>query len=167
MTYVANYWVWEKLLENLADLGYSPSTMSIEPYDWRMAFPLLEERDGYMTRLMYKIEAMHKSTGKKVVMASHSMGGQLVHFFFKWVTTPVREGGGGGGKKWVDEHIHAYLNIAGCHLGVPKAAGALLSGEMSDTVIMGTVGNIVEQFFGRKVRGDCSHGLDVTYVVKT
>lgn len=126
--------------------------MSIEPYDWRMAFPLLEKRDGYMTKLMYKIEAMHKSTGKKVVLASHSMGGQLVHFFFKWVTTPAQEGGGGGGKKWVDKHLHAYINIAGSHLGVPKAASALLSGEMRDTVIMGTIGSMVEQFFGRKLR---------------
>ena len=89
--------MWEKLLENLADLGYNPSTMIIEPYDWRMAFPLLEERDGYMTNLKYKIEAMHKSSGKKVVMTSHSMGAQLCHFFFKWVTTKEQDGGGGGG----------------------------------------------------------------------
>ena len=150
----ANYWVWEKLLENLADLGYSPSTMIIEPYDWRMAFPLLEERDGYLTNLKFKIEAMHKSSGKKVVITSHSMGAQLVHFFFKWVTTAEREGGGGGGKKWVDEHVHAYVNIAGSHLGVPKAASALLSGEMKDTVLMGPIGAMTEQFFGRKLRKD-------------
>ena len=128
--------------------------MSIEPYDWRMAFPLLEERDGYMTKLMYKIEAMHRSTGKKVVLTSHSMGAQLVHFFFKWVTTATREGGGGGGRRWVDQHINAYVNIAGSHLGVPKAASALLSSEMRDTVIMGTIGSMVEQFFGRKLRKD-------------
>lgn len=128
--------------------------MSIEPYDWRMAFPLLEERDGYMTKLMYKIEAMHKSSGKKVVLTSHSMGAQLVHFFFKWVSTPRRDGGGGGGKKWVDEHIHAYTNIAGSHLGVTKAASALLSGEMRDTAIIGTIGAMAEQFFGRKMRKD-------------
>lgn len=138
--FFANYWVWEKLLENLADLGYSPSTMSIEPYDWRLAFPLLEERDGYLTKLKFKIEAMKKTTGKKVVIASHSMGGMLVHFFFKWVTTPEVDGGGGGGKKWVDEHIHAFSNIAGSHLGVNKATSALLSGEMRDTVILGTIG---------------------------
>jgi phospholipid:diacylglycerol acyltransferase len=128
--------------------------MSIEPYDWRMAFPLLEERDGYLTKLKFKIEAMHKSTGKKVVLTSHSMGAQLVHFFFKWVTTPTREGGGGGGKKWVDQHVHAYVNIAGSHLGVPKAASSLLSGEMKDTVFMGTIGSMAEQFFGRKLRKD-------------
>ena len=128
--------------------------MIIEPYDWRMAFPLLEERDGYMTKLKYQIEAMHKSSGKKVVMTSHSMGAQLCHFFFKWVTTKEQEGGGGGGKNWVDEHVHAYINIAGSHLGVPKAASALLSGEMKDTVLMGPVGTMMEQFFGRKLRKD-------------
>lgn len=128
--------------------------MSIEPYDWRMAFPLLEERDGYLTKLKFKIEAMHKSTGKKVVLTSHSMGAQLVHFFFKWVTTPSRNGGGGGGKMWVDQHVYAYVNIAGSHLGVPKAASALLSGEMKDMVFLGTMGSMAEQFFGRKLRKD-------------
>ena len=128
--------------------------MSIEPYDWRLAFPLLEERDGYLTKLKYKIEAMKKTTGKKVVLASHSMGGMLVHFFFKWVTTPEIYGGGGGGKKWVNEHIHAYSNIAGSHLGVHKATSALLSGEMRDTIILGTIGAMAEQFFGRKLRKD-------------
>ena len=152
--FIANYWVWEKLLENLSDLGYSPSTMTIESYDWRLSFPLLEERDGFLTKLKYKIEAMHKASGKKVVMTSHSMGAQMVHFFFKWVTTPEKEGGGGGGKNWVDEHVHAFVNIAGSHLGVPKAASALLSGEMNDLLIMGPIGQMLEQFFGRKLRKD-------------
>jgi phospholipid:diacylglycerol acyltransferase len=150
--FMANYWVWYKILENLADVGYDGSMMSMESYDWRLAFPVLEERDGYLTKLKYKIEAFHKATGKKVIISSHSLGGILVHYFFAWVTSSEKEGGGGGGKKWVDEHIHAYINIAGPHLGVPKAASALLSGEMSDTIILGTLGNLVEQFVGRKLR---------------
>jgi phospholipid:diacylglycerol acyltransferase len=29
---------------------------------------------------------------------------------------------------WVDEHVHAVVNIAGTSLGVPKSISALLSG---------------------------------------
>lgn len=152
--FMANYWVWGKLIENLADVGYSPSTMTIVPYDWRLSFPMLEKRDGYLSRLKSEIENMHRVTGKKVVLTSHSMGALLTHYFFAWVTTEAKKGGGGGGKKWVDEHLQSYINIAGSHLGVPKAATALLSGEMSDTVFLGTMGSMVEQFFGRRPRRD-------------
>jgi phospholipid:diacylglycerol acyltransferase len=152
--FMGSYWVWGKILENLADIGYDGSMMSIESFDWRLAFPMLEERDGYLTKLKFKIEAFHKASGKKVILTSHSLGALLVHYFFAWVTTSEGEGGGGGGKDWVDKHIHAYVNIAGAQLGVPKAATALLSGEMSDTIFMGTVGSLIEQFIGRKLRRD-------------
>jgi phospholipid:diacylglycerol acyltransferase len=152
--FMGNYWVWSKILENLADIGYDGSMMSIESYDWRLAFPKLEERDGYLTKLKYTIEAFHKSTGKKVVLTSHSLGAILVHHFFAWVTTSEANGGGGGGKDWVDRYIHTYVNIAGAQLGVPKAASALLSGEMSDTIFLGTAGSLIEQFIGRKLRRD-------------
>ena len=152
--FLGNYWVFGKIIENLADLGYSPSDMVMMPYDWRIAFPLLEKRDGFFTDLKNRIELLHKTRGKKVVLTSHSMGPLVIHYFFAWVTTSEKEGGGGGGKKWVDEHIYSYVNIAGAHLGVPKAATALLSGEMSDTVFLGTFGNMIEQFFGRRLRRD-------------
>jgi len=149
--FMGNYWVWGKLIENLADLGYTPSSMAMEPYDWRLAFPMLEERDGYFSRLKSTIENMHKTNGRKVVLTSHSMGALVVHYFFAWVTS---RDGGKGGKGWVDRHIHAYVNIAGSHLGVPKATTALISGEMRDTIIMGAMGKMVEQFFGRRLRRD-------------
>merc|ERR1712226_335714 len=150
--FMATYWVWDKLITNLADIGYDAGTMSMEAYDWRLSFPKLEERDGYLTKLRYKIEAFHTSTGEKVVLTSHSMGTQLVHYFFNWVTADKANGGGGGGPNWVDEHIHSYVNIAGTLLGVPKAASALLSGEMSDTVVLGPIGAMVEHVFGRQLR---------------
>lgn len=152
--FLGNYWVWGKLIENLAEVGYTPSTMVMQPYDWRLPFPLLEERDGFLTNLKYRIEAMHKTTGKKIILATHSMGAMVVHHFFGWVTTSVKQGGGGGGTKWVDKHIHTYVNIAGSHLGVPKAATALLSGEMSDTLFASKMASMVESFFGRRARRD-------------
>ncbi|KAG7363348.1 lecithin:cholesterol acyltransferase [Nitzschia inconspicua] len=149
-----NYWVWSKIFENLADVGYDASSMAMEAYDWRLAFQLLEKRDGYLTHLKHKIEAYRKSTGRKVILISHSMGAIVVHYFFAWVTTPENRGGGGGGKKWVDKHVHAFVNIAGAQLGVIKASTALLSGEMSDTVFLGGLGNVVERFVPRKSRKD-------------
>jgi phospholipid:diacylglycerol acyltransferase len=82
------------------------------------------------------------------------MGALLVHYFFAWVTASEKIGGGGGGKDWVDKHVHTLVNIAGSHLGVPKAATALLSGEMSETAFTGMMGNMAEQFFGRRLRRD-------------
>jgi len=152
--FAGNYWVWSKLLMNLADIGYDGNMMSMESYDWRLSFPMLEERDGYLTKLKFRIEAFVNYSGNKVVIASHSMGGLLVNYFFAWVVTPKEQGGGGGGKDWVHNHIHSYINVAGAHLGVPKSASSLLSGEMSDTVAKGPLGGLIEQFLGRKVRKD-------------
>jgi phospholipid:diacylglycerol acyltransferase len=149
-----NYWVFSKIFENLADVGYDGGTMTMEAYDWRLAMSMLEKRDGYFTHLKSRIEAYHKTTGKKVVLASHSMGAIVVHYFFAWVTEKESKGGGGGGKYWVDKHVHAYVNIAGSQLGVIKASSALMSGEMSDTVFMGGLGNVVEHFIPRKARKD-------------
>lgn len=153
--FMAPYWVWGKLIENFNDVGYDPSSMSMLAFDWRLAFPLVEERDGYFTKVKYAVESFHERHGEKVVIISHSMGGVLVHYFFKWVTTPKEEGGGGGGTDWVEKYIESYVNIAGALLGVPKAVSALLSGEMKDTsMLLGPVGEIAEQYFGRKMRKD-------------
>lgn len=153
--FLTAYWVWDKLISNLAEVGYDGSNMSMFTYDWRLAFPLLEERDGYFTKLKAHIEATHKTSGKKVLLAAHSMGSQVITYFFAWVTSPESKGGGGGGAKWVDEHIHSFVNIAGPMLGVSKAIPSILSGEMKDTnVMMGTFGSMVENFFGRKLRKD-------------
>jgi phospholipid:diacylglycerol acyltransferase len=150
---MSTFWVWGPMIDNLADLGYDASNMMMMPYDWRLSFVALEERDGYLTKLRFNIEAMVKTSGRKVVLTSHSMGSQIVLFFFQWVTTSEEDGGGGAGKDWVENNIHSFVNIAGPVLGVPKAVAALLSGEMKDTAaIMGTMGVILERVFGRRNR---------------
>lgn len=150
----ANYWVWARIFENLADLGYDGSMMTMEAYDWRLGMKMLEERDGYLTHLKHRIEAYHKTTGKKCILISHSMGAIVIHYFFNWVTKKKHLGGGGGGAGWVDQHVHAFVNIAGAQLGVVKAASALMSGEMSDTVILGALGSVIEKFIPRRARRD-------------
>ena len=80
------------------------------------------------------------------------MGAIVVHYFFNWVTTRKQNGGGGGGTDWVEKHVKTFVNIAGAQLGVAKAASALMSGEMSDTVILGALGSVVEKFIPRRAR---------------
>jgi phospholipid:diacylglycerol acyltransferase len=144
--FLANYWVFAKMIENLADLGYMPgSNLIVETYDWRLSFDMLERRDVFFTNLQYRIEAIVESQGgRKVVLTSHSMGAQVVHYFFNFVTITKSQ------PDWVDRHIHAFVNIAGSHLGVPKAVTTLLSGDLSD--VIGLPVTLVESFFGRKVR---------------
>eukprot|EP00557_Chaetoceros_sp_GSL56_P004278 CAMPEP_0176493536 /NCGR_PEP_ID=MMETSP0200_2-20121128/9601_1 /TAXON_ID=947934 /ORGANISM="Chaetoceros sp., Strain GSL56" /LENGTH=814 /DNA_ID=CAMNT_0017891205 /DNA_START=12 /DNA_END=2453 /DNA_ORIENTATION=+ len=151
--FMSTYWVWDKIIENLSDVGYDSSNMIMMSYDWRLSFATLERRDGYLTKLKANIEAMVKTTGTKVVIASHSMGSQIVLYFFKWVTTDEQDGGGGGGLDWVEKHCAKFVNIAGPLLGVPKAVPALLSGEMKDTAaLLGPMGSMVERVFGKKDR---------------
>ena len=153
--FMANYWVWGKLIESLADVGYDGSSMYMASYDWRLAFNFIEKRDGHFTRLRYIIEAIHKTNGRKVVLAAHSMGSQVLVYFFAWITADEKDGGGGGGPNWVDKHVHAFVNIAGPMLGVPKAACALLSGELRDTShFIGVLGSMMETFFARRRRKD-------------
>ena len=151
--FVGAYWVWAKIIENLADVGYDRSTMTMMSYDWRLGFEHLETRDGYFTRLRHAIEGHREVTGHKTVMVSHSMGGLVTYYFLQWVVADAKVGGGGGGTDWVENHIHAFVNIAGPMLGVPKAMPALLSGELGDTAAMfPQLGDLLEKYFGRRWR---------------
>ncbi|PLW49115.1 hypothetical protein PCASD_02997 [Puccinia coronata f. sp. avenae] len=150
--FVQGYWLWQKIIENLAVLGYDPLDMSLLSYDWRLAPLNLEVRDRYFSRMKMTIEHSKRIDGKKTVLVSHSMGGSIVLFFLKWVeaTGPLF---GNGGPNWVDEHIESIANIAGTLLGVPKTLAALLSGEMRDTVELNPAGvYILEKLFSRRER---------------
>ncbi len=151
--FVGAYWVWAKIIENLADVGYDRSTMTMMSYDWRLGFEHLESRDGYFTKLRHAIEGHREVTGRKAVLVSHSMGGLVAYYFLQWVVADVKVGGGGGGRDWVNDHVHAFVNIAGPMLGVPKAIPALLSGELGDTAKMfPQLGGLLERYFGRRWR---------------
>ncbi len=128
---VGGYWVWAKIIENAADIGYDPNSMFMAPYDWRLAFRDLERRDAYYSRLKSLIEiARQLNHDRKVVITTHSMGGLVLQYFLQWVESPH---GGKGGEHWVNDNVHAIVNIGSPLLGVPKSISALLSGEMRDT----------------------------------
>ncbi|KAF8464115.1 lecithin,cholesterol acyltransferase /Acyl-ceramide synthase [Kalaharituber pfeilii] len=150
--FITGYWIWNKIIENLATIGYDPTNSFTAAYDWRLSYINLETRDQYFTRLKTYIETAHRIAGKKVVLVSHSMGSQVAMFFFKWVET---EGYGGGGSAWVETHIEAFINISGCMLGAAKGVPAVISGEMKDTAQLNSFAVYgLEKFFSRQERAE-------------
>lgn len=150
--FITGYWIWSKMYENLASLGYDPTNSFTAAYDWRLSYKNLEVRDQYFTRLKLHIEAAKIGWGHKVVLTSHSMGSQVLFYFFHWVAS---ENGGGGGDSWVDDHIDSWINISGCMLGAVKGIPAVLSGEMKDTAQLNAFAVYgLEKFLSREERAD-------------
>ena len=146
------FWVWGKMIENLAQVGYDSNNLYLAAFDWRLTYSNMEKRDGYFSKLKANLEVSLKTTGRKAVVVSHSMGSQVWHFFMKWVES---EKGGKGGKRWIDNHIHTQINIAGPLLGAPKTVSAILSGESKDTAQLGMLESyILELFFSKEERRD-------------
>lgn len=150
--FITGYWIWNKILENLATIGYDPTNAFTAAYDWRMTYLNYEIRDQYFTRLKNHIEVAKDLTGLKVVLLSHSMGSQVLYYFFHWVEA---KGHGNGGPTWVNDHIEAWINISGCMLGALKDVPAVLSGEMRDTVQLNAFAVYgLEKFLSRQERAE-------------
>ncbi|KAI8638539.1 Lecithin:cholesterol acyltransferase-domain-containing protein [Parasitella parasitica] len=149
--FITGYWVWAKVIENLATIGYDTNSMHFASYDWRLSFGNLEVRDRYFSQLKAKIEfSKFSSGGLKAVIVTHSMGGSMFPYFLKWAESKQ---GGNGGPHWTNDHIESFVNIAGPLLGVPKAVTSLISGETRDTMALGSFGAFVlEKFFSRRER---------------
>lgn len=150
--FITGYWIWNKILENLATIGYDPSNAFTAAYDWRLSYGNLEVRDQYFTRLKFHIESASRIQKRKVVLLSHSMGSQVLYYFFHWVET---EGYGNGGPSWVNDHIDSWINISGCMLGALKGVPAVLSGEMKDTAQLNAFAVYgLEKFLSRHDRAE-------------
>ncbi|KAK6439296.1 phospholipid:diacylglycerol acyltransferase [Oleoguttula sp. CCFEE 5521] len=150
--FITGYWIWNKILENLATIGYDPTNAFTAAYDWRLNYMNLEVRDQYFTRLKNYIELATKVSGLKPVLLSHSMGSQVLYYFLHWVEA---EGYGNGGPSWVNDHVEAWINISGCMLGALKDLPAVLSGEMKDTAQLNAFAVYgLERFLSRQERAD-------------
>jgi phospholipid:diacylglycerol acyltransferase len=150
--FITGYWIWNKILENLATIGYDPTNAFTAAYDWRMSYQNYEVRDQYFTRLKNHIEVAKQVSGLKVVLLSHSMGSQVLYYFFHWVEA---EGYGNGGPTWVNDHVESWINISGCMLGALKDVPAVLSGEMRDTVQLNAFAVYgLEKFLSRQERAE-------------
>jgi phospholipid:diacylglycerol acyltransferase len=98
------------------------------------------------------IETSVRISGKKSVLVSHSMGSQVLFYFFHWVEAG---GYGGGSPGWVEKYIDSWINISGCMLGAPKGLPAVLSGEMKDTAQLNSFAVYgLEKFLSREERTD-------------
>ncbi|EPS98702.1 hypothetical protein FOMPIDRAFT_60813 [Fomitopsis schrenkii] len=141
--FVYGYWLWSKIVENLAVVNYDTNNLHLASYDWRLSYWNLEERDGYFTKLKMTIEGFRRHEDRRVVLVAHSMGATV-----RWVESPEH---GKGGPTWVEDNIEALITIGGTHL--VKAMSAFLSGEMKDTVQMHPAGAyVLERFFSRRER---------------
>lgn len=150
--FITGYWIWNKILENLATIGYDPTNAFTAAYDWRMSYMNYEIRDQYFTRLKIHIESAKQISGLKVVLLSHSMGSQVLYYFFHWVEA---SGHGNGGPTWVNDHIESWINISGCMLGALKDLPAVLSGEMRDTAQLNAFAVYgLEKFLSRYERAE-------------
>ncbi|KAK6462833.1 Lecithin:cholesterol acyltransferase-domain-containing protein [Scheffersomyces coipomensis] len=150
--FLAGYWIWNKILQNLAVIGYGPNNMISASYDWRLAYLDLEKRDGYFSKLKSQVELTKTLNGEKSILVGHSMGSQIIYYFMQWVEAEGKYYGNGG-STWVNDHIEAYVDISGSTLGTPKAIPALISGEMRDTVQLNALAVYgLEQFFSRRER---------------
>ncbi|RMZ89353.1 hypothetical protein DV736_g3419, partial [Chaetothyriales sp. CBS 134916] len=150
--FLPGFWLWNKILENLATIGYDPTNAFTAAYDWRLSYMNLEKRDRYFTRLKSHIELALQISGHKPVIVSHSMGSPVFFFFLKWVEHPDH---GAGGPNWVNDHIDSWINICGCLLGAPKSVPAFLSGEMKDTVQLNAFAVYgLEKFLSREDRAE-------------
>lgn len=150
--FITGYWIWNKIIENLASLGYDTTNSFTAAYDWRLSYPNLEKRDQYFTRLKTHIELSVAFTGKKAVLTSHSMGSQVLFYFFHWVAS---DQGGRGGDDWVEKNIDSWINVSGCMLGTVKAVTAVLSGEMRDTAQLNAFAVYgLEKFLSKEERAE-------------
>ncbi|CAI6335150.1 unnamed protein product [Periconia digitata] len=150
--FITGYWIWNKILENLATIGYDPTNAFTAAYDWRMTYMNYEKRDQYFTRLKSHIEIAVRVSNKKVVLLSHSMGSQVLYYFLHWVEA---DGYGNGGPGWVDAYIDSWINISGCMLGALKGLPAVLSGEMKDTAQLNAFAVYgLEKFLSRHERAE-------------
>lgn len=134
--FVPGYWLWAKLIENAAAIGYNPSSLLMACYDWRLSYRKLERRDRYFTHLRRNIEVLVETQGEKVVVIGHSMGAQVWLYFMQWVSLAV-------GDVWVADHIHAFVSLAGPLLGASGPLGAVLSGEMETNAMLGPLNDLV------------------------
>lgn len=150
--FITGYWIWSKIYENLASLGYDPTNSFTAAYDWRLSYQNLEKRDQYFTRLKLHIEAAVLGWNQKVVLVSHSMGSQVLFYFLHWVAS---DAGGRGGDSWVEDHVDSWINISGCMLGAVKDIPAVLSGEMKDTAQLNAFAVYgLEKFLSKEERAD-------------
>jgi hypothetical protein len=125
--------VWKKFITLAASIGFEPhSNLIAVPYDFRLALPVLEKRDGYFSRLKMIIEQAvalaEKNRNSEVgaVVIAHSMGNIVFRYFLEWLKADL---GLLHYQDWLDKHIHTFIAGGPPALGAAEAAEGFLSGN--------------------------------------
>ena len=114
--------IFGPLIRNLLDIGYDQKNLDAAPYDWRLPVSVLEERDGYFTKLKSKVEYLYAlNKEKRIVFICHSNGNRVAHYFTNWAEDHY--------PGWVKKHIHGLIALAAPYLGAPKMARAIITGD--------------------------------------
>ncbi|KAG5510643.1 hypothetical protein JKF63_06941 [Porcisia hertigi] len=143
--FVPGYWVWAKVLINLADIGYDPQSMAVITYDWRLSPDKAHERDGFYYQMRNSLRFLCQKNRNRAVVISHSYGTTVALAFFRWAEQ--REEG------FMDRHIAYYVNVGGVTMGAGKAASAMLFGDARDTInIPWAARKILDNFISQEAR---------------
>ncbi|ESL06493.1 phospholipid:diacylglycerol acyltransferase [Trypanosoma rangeli SC58] len=143
--FMPGYWVWAKVLLNLADIGYDPQNVGIFSYDWRLSPRRMHQRDGYYYHLRNQLLYLYQKNEDKVVIISHSYGTDVLIDFLRW--SDEHEPG------WVNRHIAFWVNLGGPALGVAKSVSAVLTGDVKDTLTLpGPVRQLLDSHVSRALR---------------
>ncbi|KAL3932880.1 MAG: hypothetical protein SGARI_003845, partial [Bacillariaceae sp.] len=116
-------YVFGPLINALVKAGWTRGVdLDAMPYDWRIPYRALEERDSYFSRVKQRVEKMYgENKNTPVVLVCHSMGAKVGEYFFRWVHRKD--------PTWTQKYIHTYFPVGGAHLGAPKALRSLLTGD--------------------------------------
>lgn len=143
--FVPGYWVWAKVLINLADIGYDPQSMAVMTYDWRLSPQKAHERDGLFYLIRNNLKFLVQKNRQRAVVISHSYGTTVALSFFRWAEE--REAG------FMDRYVAYYVNVGGVSMGLPKAVSGALLGDAKDTVdIPRPARHMLDSFIRQDVR---------------
>lgn len=119
-------YVFAPVIKLLEGAGYTRGVnFDAVPYDWRVPPSVLEERDGYFTETMDRIEKLYADNDNTpVVLLCHSMGTKTGHYLLNFAEKRR-------GREWIDKHIHTYMPLGGPHIGAPSLIGQTFSGGLN------------------------------------
>eukprot|EP00796_Vickermania_ingenoplastis_P012029 gene12029-8282_t len=124
--FVPGFWVWEKIIRNLADIGYDQSSIAVATYDWRLSPDLMQQRDGFYVRTKHLILQLYEQHQRPVAIIGHSYAIRVLVEFLQW--TEEKENG------FLNKYISHIVNVGGIALGAPKTLSATLFGDVQDTL---------------------------------
>jgi hypothetical protein len=123
-------WVWKSLITSVTPIGYVPQESVFgAPYDFSKITNELYMKE-YFKRLKAMIEyAYAKNGGKRVVIASHSLGCPLMNVFFNYYLPTIMNNVQDDVSAWKNTHVKVWIPIAGPFGGAIKSCRVVMKGD--------------------------------------